>query len=99
MFVSAERKDWAINEPSTFNPTWYSHKLHDTGIRYEISMYVCKEHIVLVNVPFQRCSYSVYIYCLKRYPKGAVRSQLVISEKAYIDWTVIERNIVLKAHF
>ena len=44
--------DVGINEPSPYNPIWWSHKLNGPGIRYEVAMCIQTGHIVWINGPF-----------------------------------------------
>ena len=44
--------DFAIQEPSPFDPNWYSHKFHGPGVRYEVGVCIQTGWIVWVNGPF-----------------------------------------------
>ena len=46
--------DFRIQEPrkNGFNPKWYSHKYHKSGVRYEVATCINTGHIVWIHGPF-----------------------------------------------
>ena len=50
--VSVDGTDCPIQEPSPFNPAWYSHKFKGPGLRYEICLEVINGDIVWANGPY-----------------------------------------------
>jgi len=51
-FVSVDGTDSRISEPSPFSATWYSHKFHGAGLRYEVGLSISTGQIVWVNGAF-----------------------------------------------
>lgn len=45
-FVSIDGVDFRINEPSPFNPSFFSHKFKSAGLRYEVGLCLRTGHIV-----------------------------------------------------
>ena len=45
-FVSIDRTDFLICEPSPFSAKWYFHKFHGPGLRYELGMCIRTGDIV-----------------------------------------------------
>jgi muconolactone delta-isomerase len=56
--ASIDGTDFQIQEPSPFNPCWYSHKFRGPGVRYEIGVGLQNGDIVWVNGPFPCGSHS-----------------------------------------
>jgi hypothetical protein len=50
--VTIDGTDFRINEPSPFDPKWYSHKFRGAGVRYEVGVGIQTGWIVWVNGPF-----------------------------------------------
>jgi hypothetical protein len=50
--VSVDGTDFKINEPSPFDPAYYSHKLKHAGVRYEVCVCIMTGWIVWVHGPF-----------------------------------------------
>jgi hypothetical protein len=50
--VTLDGTDFAIQEPSPFNPGWYSHKFKGPGLRYELGVAIATGWIVWINGPF-----------------------------------------------
>jgi len=51
-FVTIDGTDFKINEPSPFDPGYYSHKLKHAGLRYEVGICMKTGWIVWINGPF-----------------------------------------------
>ena len=49
--------DCEIQEPTDFDPTYYSHKFNKAGLRYELAVSIQTGWIVWVNGPFRCGSY------------------------------------------
>ena len=50
--VSVDGTDFMINEPSPFDPKWFSIKFKGPGVKYEIGLCIQTGEIVWVNGPF-----------------------------------------------
>jgi hypothetical protein len=50
--VTVDGTDCPIQEPSPFNPGWYSHKFKGPGLRYELGICIRTGWIVWVNGPY-----------------------------------------------
>ena len=50
--ITVDGTDFRIQEPSPFDPKWYSHKFRGPGLRYEIGVCIKTGWIVWVNGPF-----------------------------------------------
>jgi hypothetical protein len=50
--VTLDGTDCRIQEPTPFNPRWYSHKFKGPGVRYEIGLCIQTGWIVWVHGPF-----------------------------------------------
>jgi hypothetical protein len=50
--VSVDGTDFKIEEPSPFDPGWYSFKHNGPGVRYEVALHLRKSLIVWINGPF-----------------------------------------------
>lgn len=55
--VSVDGTDFRINEPSPFDPKWFSHKFKGPGLRYEVAVSIQRGWIVWVNGPYPCGSY------------------------------------------
>lgn len=50
--VTVDGTDFGINEPSPFDPRWFSHKFNGPGLRYEIAIAIQSGDIVWLHGPF-----------------------------------------------
>ena len=50
--ITVDGTDFLIQEPSPFDPSYYSHKLEHAGLRYEIGVCIKTGWIVWINGPF-----------------------------------------------
>lgn len=50
--ITVDGTDFKIQEPSPFDPSYYSHKFQHAGLRYEIGICIKTGWIVWVNGPF-----------------------------------------------
>ena len=50
--MTVDGTDFAIQEPTPFNPGWYSHKFCGPGLRYEVGVAIREPAIVWTNGPF-----------------------------------------------
>ena len=50
--ITVDGTDFKINEPSPFNPDYYSHKINHAGLRYEVGVCIMTGWIVWINGPF-----------------------------------------------
>jgi DDE superfamily endonuclease len=50
--ITVDGTDCPIQEPTPFNPGWYSHKFKGPGVRYEVGVCIRTGWIVWVNGPF-----------------------------------------------
>ena len=88
MFV--DRTDCLINKPKPFDSCWFSHKLRDPGLYYEIGLAIELPKIFWANDPWPCGSYSeVQIFCegLKNY-LGA--DEFVKADNGYTDERCIQ---------
>jgi hypothetical protein len=56
--ASIDGTDFRIQEPSPFDPGWYSHKFKGPGLRYEVGVALQTGDIVWLNGPFPCGSHS-----------------------------------------
>ena len=52
-FVTVDGTDFRIWEPTPFSASWYSHKFHGAGVRYEVVIAIDSGDIVAINGPFR----------------------------------------------
>lgn len=52
--TSVDGVDFDIRKPIPFVRCWFSHKLNQAGLRYEVAVSVCKADIVWIHGPFFR---------------------------------------------
>ena len=50
--MSIDGTDCRIQEPTPFDPLWYSHKFNGPGVRYEVGICIQTGWIVWVHGPF-----------------------------------------------
>lgn len=51
-YISVDGTDLLIFEPRPFGPSFYSHELHNAGLRYEIGVCIARDYIVWLHGPF-----------------------------------------------
>ena len=83
--MTVDGTDCRIQEPTTFNPIWYSHKFKGPGLRYEIAISIAKGHIVWVNGPYPCGSHpdvKIFRDCLKSH---LLPGEVVLADRGYTD--------------
>jgi len=84
-YVSLDGTDFRIQEPSPFDPKWYSHKFKGPGLRYEIGISIASGDIVWAYGPAPCGSWSD----LKIARTGIVRvmehGEMIIADGGYKD--------------
>ena len=50
--ITVDGTDFHIQEPSPFDPKWYSHKFKGPGVRYEVGICIQTGEIVWINGPY-----------------------------------------------
>ena len=50
--ITLDGTDFKIEEPSPFDPRWYSHKFKAAGLRYEVGVCIQTSEIVWTNGPY-----------------------------------------------
>lgn len=81
--MSVDGTDCRINSPTPFSRTWYSHKFHAAGVRYEVGVSLRKSEIVWVNGPF-RCGSNPDITIFRRALKQRLRrGERIMADKGY----------------
>ena len=93
VYVSVDGTDCAVQEPSVFDPMWFSHKINGAGVRYEIGLSVAGE-IVWVNGPFP-CGKYPDIKIFKNSMVQALREEeCLIADNGYNHQKCITPNTV-----
>ena len=77
--------DFRIQEPSPFDPKWYSHKFKTSGLRYEVGICLTTGNIVWVNGPYAcgewpdlRITRDLLIHYLEH-------REMIVADKGYRD--------------
>lgn len=52
ILTSVDGTDFRIEEPTPFDPKWYSHKFKGPGVRYEVVIGIHNKYIVSINGPY-----------------------------------------------
>ena len=56
--LSVDETDVRTEEPTPFNPKFYSHKFKSAALRYEFGIFVTSGHIVWVHGPYPAGEFS-----------------------------------------
>lgn len=83
--VSVDGTDCRIFEPYPFSSSWFSHKFHGPGVRYEIAVSVMTGQIVWVNGPFPCGSHSDLKIFKSNLKNRLLPGEKVIADKGYQD--------------
>lgn len=82
-YISVDGTDCRISEPSPFSPSWYSHKFHGAGLRYEIGLSISNSNIVWANGPFP-CGDYPDVKIFKNYlAKRLAINERIVADKGY----------------
>ena len=85
MFVSLDGTDFRINEPSQFDPAWYSHKFHGPGVRYEIGLCIQTGRIVWAHGGVPCGSWPDLSLARSAYTKAVAPNELTLADRGYSD--------------
>ncbi|KAH9095723.1 hypothetical protein LEN26_017765 [Aphanomyces euteiches] len=85
MFVSLDGTDFRINEPSEFDPSWYSHKFHGPGLRYEIGLCIRTGHIVWANGGVACGLWPDLVLARSAYTQAVLPGELTCADLGYSD--------------
>ena len=83
LFVTVDGTDYRIQEPFPFSTTWYSHKFHGPGVRYEIGVSLSEGYIVWAHGPFPCGSFPdirIFNLGLKNH---LLPNEVVLCDKGY----------------
>ena len=70
-------------EPNPFNRSWYSHKFHGPGLRYEVGVSISTGNIVWVNGPFP-CGEYPDIKIFKKFMLNMIGpEEMVVADRGY----------------
>ena len=50
--MTVDASDFRINEPTPFDPVWYSHKFNGPALRYEMGISIQTGYICWISGPF-----------------------------------------------
>lgn len=92
VYVSVDGTDFPINEPQPFSPSWYSHKFHGPGVRYEIGLSVASGRIIWVNGSFKCGAFpdnKSFCIDMKNCPRS---DESVIADCGYTDARCITKR-------
>ena len=78
--ITVDGTDFKIEEPSPFDPSYYSHKINHAGLRYEIGICIKTGWIVWVNGPFPCGAWPDL-----RIARSALHDMLLAGEKYVAD--------------
>jgi hypothetical protein len=91
-FVSLDGTDFAIYEPTPFDPKWYSHKFKGPGLRYEIGLCLRTGHIVWVNGGYACGEYPDLKLARESYLDNIEEGERTIADNTYQDEHFIYSN-------
>jgi len=84
-FVSLDGTDFAIYEPTPFNPKWYSHKFKGPGLRYEIGLCLRTGYIVWVNGGYPCGEYPDLKLARESYLEFIEEHERTVADNTYQD--------------
>lgn len=82
IYATFDCTDCSILEPRPFSKTWYSFKLHGSGLRYEIAISISDAHIVWVNGPY-KCGVLNDLQFFQQFLASKLIGERVIADKIY----------------
>jgi hypothetical protein len=85
MFVSLDGTDFRIQEPQPFDPTWYSHKFHSSGLCYEVGLCIRTGHIVWANGGVPCGSWSDLSLARSAYIHLVGAGEMTLADRGYTD--------------
>lgn len=84
-FCSLDGVDFRIAEPIPFSRSWYSHKFHGPGVRYEIGLNIRTGDIVWKNGGYPCGLYPDLKLARESYVWSTSPGELTIADKGYND--------------
>jgi len=83
--MSVDGTDCAIQEPTPFSTSWYSHKLKGPGPRYEVGVNLKNGHIVWVHGPHPCGSNPDVVIFSKKLKSELMEGEFVLADGGYPD--------------
>lgn len=80
---SVDGTDCMIQEPTPFDPKWYSHKFKGPGLRYEIGLSILTGSLIWVNGPYESGSYPDLKIFKRKMAKCVKRDEFVVGDNGY----------------
>lgn len=82
MYVSIDSTDCSIEEPRPFSSSWYSLKLHGSGLSYEIGICIESGEMVWDNSPFQ-CGQQNDLQIFHHFLNEKLSNERVMADRIY----------------
>lgn len=85
--MSVDGTECPIQELNPFSPIWYSHKLNDAGLRYEIGISLGTGNIVWANGPYRCGDYTDLMVFRDRLKSNLDIGEQVLAYSGYPDFS------------
>lgn len=83
--MSVDGTDCIIQEPHPFSSSWYSHKFHGPGLRYEIGLSISTGRIVWVNGPYKCGNFPDNKIFIDNMKNNLLPNEYVVADRGYTD--------------